>query len=139
MTISGGVAAFPDDANTLADLIKHADLSLYRAKAAGKNRITMAGGERRRHPRLPAGERAMFGGGTKPAAAVLAKNVSAGGVLLRLRKPVPVGSTVSVALREKNTAPVNVRGRVVRVSPVAGPPGRGYEVGVRFVRKKKVG
>lgn len=39
VTISGGVAQFPVDGNNSNDLILHADQALYRAKAAGRNRI----------------------------------------------------------------------------------------------------
>jgi diguanylate cyclase (GGDEF)-like protein len=39
LTISGGIAAFPGDGTNLTDLISHADRALYRAKAAGRNRI----------------------------------------------------------------------------------------------------
>ena len=39
-TISIGVAALPDDAQTAEDLQKRADEALYRAKAQGKNRVS---------------------------------------------------------------------------------------------------
>ncbi len=39
ITISIGVAAYPTDAETLADLVGKADKALYRAKQAGKNRV----------------------------------------------------------------------------------------------------
>jgi diguanylate cyclase (GGDEF)-like protein len=54
VTVSGGVASFPGDADTLEELVRKADVGLYRSKAAGKNRITAAEGERRRHERIPA-------------------------------------------------------------------------------------
>lgn len=39
VTISLGVAAYPDDARSVEDLFKVADTSLYAAKAAGRNRV----------------------------------------------------------------------------------------------------
>ncbi len=39
LTISGGVACFPDDAKNGDELIKKADIALYHAKSKGKNRI----------------------------------------------------------------------------------------------------
>lgn len=39
ITISGGVATFPDDVSSNADLIEFADHALYEAKAQGRNRI----------------------------------------------------------------------------------------------------
>lgn len=45
ITISLGVAVFPDDAVTGPDLIVRADAALYRAKKQGKNQVVMAGEE----------------------------------------------------------------------------------------------
>lgn len=39
LTASIGVATFPDDAEQPADIIRCADLALYKAKASGKNRV----------------------------------------------------------------------------------------------------
>jgi diguanylate cyclase (GGDEF)-like protein len=39
VTISGGVAQFPQDGTGSNDLILHADQALYQAKAAGRNRV----------------------------------------------------------------------------------------------------
>lgn len=43
ITVSGGVATFPDDAETADLLIKCADQALYQAKQAGRNRIVRFG------------------------------------------------------------------------------------------------
>jgi diguanylate cyclase (GGDEF)-like protein len=42
VTISGGVAAFPDDARSMVELIRAADQALYEAKAQGRNRVVAA-------------------------------------------------------------------------------------------------
>lgn len=39
VTISGGVATYPEDARTAADLIRCADQALYRGKRAGRNQV----------------------------------------------------------------------------------------------------
>ncbi|MBI5366888.1 MAG: GGDEF domain-containing protein [Planctomycetes bacterium] len=39
VTVSGGIATFPEDATEAKELIRVADANLYRAKAAGRNRI----------------------------------------------------------------------------------------------------
>jgi diguanylate cyclase (GGDEF)-like protein len=41
VTLSGGVASFPQDARSAEELIQRADERLYRSKATGKNRITL--------------------------------------------------------------------------------------------------
>jgi len=43
VTISVGIAAFPDDAKTKQELIQAADDAMLRAKRAGKNRVVVAG------------------------------------------------------------------------------------------------
>jgi hypothetical protein len=130
VTVSGGVATFPDDATTFQDLLKKADLGLYRSKAAGKNRITLAKGERRRHRRVPASEPVRVGAGGPRASTAKAKNVSDGGVLVSLKERVAVGSKVSVILKGAAPGAGDLQGEVVRVSP--GKIGA-YDVGVRFV------
>jgi diguanylate cyclase (GGDEF)-like protein len=130
VTVSGGVATFPDDATTFQDLLKKADLGLYRSKAAGKNRITLAKGERRRHRRVPASEPVRVGAGGRRASTAKAKNVSDGGVLVSLKERVAVGSKVSVILKGAAPGAGDLQGEVVRVSP--GKIGA-YDVGVRFV------
>jgi len=42
ITISGGVACFPEDANEQVDLMRAADAALYRAKNAGRNQVMRA-------------------------------------------------------------------------------------------------
>jgi len=42
VSLSGGVATFPDDGRTGTDLIASADAALYRAKQAGRNRVEKA-------------------------------------------------------------------------------------------------
>ncbi len=46
LTISGGVASYPIDGRTEAELMRKADQALYRAKYSGRNRIRLAYEER---------------------------------------------------------------------------------------------
>lgn len=46
ITASFGVATFPDDAENTRELLARADRGLFRSKAAGKNRISVAGAPR---------------------------------------------------------------------------------------------
>jgi len=43
LTISMGVANFPEDADYAEGLIKQADQALYKAKRAGRNNVQLAG------------------------------------------------------------------------------------------------
>jgi diguanylate cyclase (GGDEF)-like protein len=52
LTISGGIALYPEDAASCDALLRHADHELYRAKRQ-RNAIFPAGQERRRAPRRP--------------------------------------------------------------------------------------
>ncbi len=41
LTISLGIAAYPEDGNDIEELIKRADAAMYVAKQSGKNRVEM--------------------------------------------------------------------------------------------------
>ena len=43
LTISGGLATFPWNGKTVRELLRHADVALHQAKAAGKNAIHLVG------------------------------------------------------------------------------------------------
>jgi diguanylate cyclase (GGDEF)-like protein len=132
VTASGGIAVFPDDAATPADLIVQADAGLYAAKAAGKNCILQPQGERRRHRRLPVPQRVTLqAGATRTDARV--KNLSDGGLLVSLREAVAVGSAVSLVIDRPEAEPMDLRGEVVRVERVPGEAEPAYDVGVRFL------
>ena len=132
VTVSGGIAVFPDDASTPADLIVQADAGLYGAKAAGKNRILLPQGERRRFRRQfsPQGVTVATRAGRAPARV---KNVSEGGLLVSLREAVPLGSAVSLTIERVGGTPVALRGQVVRVERVPGEIDPAFDVGVRFL------
>jgi len=132
VTISGGIAVFPDDAGTPADLIVQADAGLYGAKAAGKNRILLPQGERRRFRRLPAPQRVTLATAATRAPANV-KNLSDGGLLVSLRQTVAIGSAVSLTIERTDAAPVDLRGEVVRVERVPGEAEPAFDVGVRFL------
>ena len=138
ITLSGGIAVFPDDAGAPADLIVQADAGLYGAKASGKNRILLPQGERRRFRRLPAPQRVTLA--TEAARTPgSVKNFSEGGLLVSLRQAVAVGSAVSLNIERTNAAPVGLRGEVVRVERVPGEAEPAFDVGVRFIDPAEAG
>ena len=132
VTISGGIAVFPDDAGAPADLVVQADAGLYGAKAAGKNRILLPQGERRRFRRQPAPQRVTLAAGAALGPASV-KNLSQGGLLVSLRETVAVGSAVSLTIERSDAQPMGLRGEVVRVERVPGETEPAFDVGVRFV------
>jgi diguanylate cyclase (GGDEF)-like protein len=138
VTVSGGIAVFPDDASTPADLIVQADAGLYGAKAAGKNRILLPQGERRRFRRQisPQGVTVGTRAGRAPARV---KNVSEGGLLVSLREAVPLGSAVSLTIERVGGTPVGLRGEVMRVERVPGEIEPAFDVGVRFLDPAEAG
>jgi diguanylate cyclase (GGDEF)-like protein len=138
VTISGGIAVFPDDAGAPADLVVQADAGLYGAKAAGKNRILLPQGERRRFRRLPAPQRVTLATAATRASASV-KNLSDGGLLVSLRQTVAIGSAVSLTIERTDAAPVDLRGEVVRVERVPGEVEPAFDVGVRFLDPSEAG
>jgi diguanylate cyclase (GGDEF)-like protein len=138
VTVSGGIAVFPDDAGVPADLIVQADAGLYGAKAAGKNRILFPQGERRRFRRLPSPRRATLSTERSRASAGV-KNLSEGGLLVSLREVVAVGSAVRLTIERAAGAPIGLRGEVVQVERVPGEAEPAFDVGVRFVDPSEAG
>jgi predicted signal transduction protein with EAL and GGDEF domain len=58
MSVSIGVAMFPDDAGSKAELLDKADWAMYAAKRAGRDRVVVFGGETpaRLRPAAPRGD-----------------------------------------------------------------------------------
>jgi diguanylate cyclase (GGDEF)-like protein len=133
VTLSAGVAGYPEDAGTAEELIRRADEALYRAKADGKNRVTLVGRERRRHRRVPIRQPLTVApAGARARRAVLC-NLSEDGLLLNLRQPLPLGSQISLTMRPPGAPTLGLRGEVVRVAPATTSPEGRYDVGVRLV------
>jgi Tfp pilus assembly protein PilZ len=61
------------------------------------------------------------------------KNVSDGGLLVSLRREVPMGSTVSLLIETPDAEPVGFHGEVVHLQPVPGEDQPVFDVGIRFV------
>jgi diguanylate cyclase (GGDEF)-like protein len=129
VTLSGGVASYPADGLTPQQLLQYADQGLYRAKAAGKNRVEPETDERRQYERIRwqqeiAVER--IGGRVIEARG---QNLSQGGMLVSMTEPVPVGSKITVVVHVEDDGKLALRGQVVRLSPRGDS---GYEAGLRL-------
>ena len=132
VTLSGGVASYPDDAADSEGLVRRADEGLYRSKADGKNRVTLVGRDRRRHRRVEFPHPLTIAPQGARARRAVARNVSEDGLLLSLRRPLPLGSHISLVMHPPGAPSVDLEGEVVRVEPAGETPER-YDVGVRLV------
>jgi len=47
VTVSVGVSTFPQDGNSLTDLLDKADWAMYKAKKNGRNRVYSSGSQRK--------------------------------------------------------------------------------------------
>ena len=138
LTLSGGIATYPEDGLEPEALVARADEALYIAKREGKNRITLHHRERRRWVRYPARPEARIrmecgeGRAGQPAMAV---NLSRSGALLETRGPHPPASPVVLFMGRDGDGDRDrdwvVRGRIVRIEPTS-PSTDGFRIGVAF-------
>ena len=121
LTISGGIAVYPQDGRKLPDLMERADEGLYEAKRSGRDRITLFNRERRSHIRYPlngSGEIRMHsdsGGGWVPVRGV---DISSGGMLVETGQPVDRDASVRFRLSNHSDPvadPWELVGKVVRI------------------------
>jgi diguanylate cyclase (GGDEF)-like protein len=147
MTISAGIASFPDDATTPETLLERAAQALYHAKAAGRNTVHLFHPDRRRYLRFDLEperfEIEVLGSGPRDPGR--ARDLSRNGILFRSPEPLEIGEEIE--LRIAGVSPeagrsLRLRGRVVRLeelppdpeAPASGEEGTAdgdrYEVGV---------
>jgi len=144
LTVSAGVACFPDDATTPAGLLDAATRALHGAKAAGRNAVRPYHPERRRYLRfdLEPGRfevEVLSPPDRDPGRAL---NLSRNGILFTCAERLEVGEQIEIRLAGEGAQPaargLRVRGSVVRLEELppassirAGADER-YEVGVAF-------
>jgi len=144
LTVSAGVACYPDDAATPEALLERAAQALYQAKAMGRNTVELYRPERRRYVRFDLDPERF-------EVEVLAppdrgpgrlRNYSRNGVLFASPEPLEVGEVIEIRLvdtgAEETATARRLRGRVVRLEEL--PAARGaageeiledlYEIGV---------
>lgn len=149
LTVSGGVACYPEDATAPEVLVEHAAQALYRAKAARKNLVAVFQPERRRYLRfdLEPGRFEVEILAPKELGRARFRNLSRNGIVFSSPEPLEVGEDIEVRLVDgepDGTRPLRIRGRVVRLEEIpeadreARPAGSEpevadrYEVGVAF-------
>ncbi|HLG19681.1 MAG TPA: diguanylate cyclase [Bdellovibrionota bacterium] len=137
VTVSGGVASFPEDATSAHELIARADEALYSAKRDGRNRIETRRGERRKVPRFDVsipGTYSILPNSQKPLAT---KNLSEGGALIQSDVPLPPGSVIPMEVSiERDADPVRFLGKVAHLKEAVGE--RLFDVGVSILRMSRL-
>jgi len=138
MTLSGGLAAFPIDANDGLTLLKNADKAMYRAKNFGKNNISFYSMDKRRNIRVEYNtsvEIQELGIHEKPVFTAKTKSLSIGGILLESKDPIDEGAKIQINISLNSKNPLLVIGTVLRSEKT----GTGsHEISVSFLESDKV-
>jgi diguanylate cyclase (GGDEF)-like protein len=141
MTVTLGIAQYPDDAALADRLVQRAEEAMHQAKARGGNAVGVYYKERRNYIRFevaqksvqirvsPAGEAGSGPAGATPEP----RNISRSGLLFESDRPYAIGEEVVIVCQGgRDGARVTLRARVVRIEEVEGDPGR-FEVGAAFL------
>jgi two-component system cell cycle response regulator len=135
MTVSAGLAVYPDDGLHASEIVARADEALYLAKRSGRDRVSVHHHEKRGALRFPprAGTVVRFAGGDLGVARPV--DLSRTGVLLETEVPPPIAAPVTLRLlrrgRRGDESADDVAGRIVRIAPERTREGR-WLVGVAF-------
>lgn len=138
LTLSGGVASYPDDALDTETLLGRAAQALYQAKAAGKNVVVVHSAERRRFLRFDLRSRRCDIEVLSPVDAGDARprNLSRSGILFASPEPLDVGEEVEIRLEsgdgELDRRALALRGRVVRLEEIPSGERDRFEIGIAF-------
>lgn len=119
ITVSGGVAGFPIDAKETENLLNMADSALYRAKGAGKNKISLFKEDKRRFLRIKFNRSIkvkQLGFSRTRTLTGKSKNIAVGGILFENSEPLSIGTKIQVNIPiVKDSEPILLIGTVVRV------------------------
>jgi len=141
MTVTIGVAKYPEDATTADRLVQRAEEAMHQAKARGGNSVGVYYKERRNFIRFDVGRRPVrmritpAGEETDEEAAPSqeARNISRSGLLFDSDRPYAIGEEMVIAFQDgRDGARVTLRARVVRIEEIEGQVGR-FEVGAAFL------
>ena len=127
MTLSAGLALFPEDALHAEELIARADEALYGAKHAGRNRLCVHYREKRRALRFPVKPGLAVHVGDAEGTGARALNLSRTGMLLDAGAGLAVAERISLLFDEG----LKLSGHVVRVVADPNRPARA-QVGIAF-------
>jgi diguanylate cyclase (GGDEF)-like protein len=138
LTVSGGVAAYPEDGLDAEALLARAAQALYQAKGSGLNTVLVHSPERRRFLRFDLQTRhcEIEVLAPKDAGEGRVRNLSRNGLLFASPEPIEVGEDVEIRLesgsRSATQRVLKIRGRVVRLEEAPSGEHDRFEVGVAF-------
>lgn len=141
LTVSIGVAKYPEDASITDRLLEKAEQAMHQAKARGGNSVGIYYRERRNFIRLePAGSAVQIQVSTTSAEAAgesgeasEARNISRSGLLFESNLPFAIGVQIVVVCQNgPDGGRITLPARVVRIEELEGQPGK-YEVGAAFL------
>ncbi|MFT5718946.1 MAG: diguanylate cyclase (GGDEF)-like protein, partial [Oleiphilaceae bacterium] len=136
ITISGGIASYPVNAQSAEDLITLADSALYYAKGAGKNNISLFKEDNRRFVRIDLRKTVQvkeLGFSQLDAFLGIGKDICVGGILFENTQPLAIGTKIQVSVPIGNEGPVLLIGTVVRIEMLASER---YDIGVVIAFKE---
>jgi diguanylate cyclase (GGDEF)-like protein len=118
LTISAGVACYPQNAQDAMDLLHRADMALYAAKHRGRNQVAITEPERRRHPRVkyvaPVEYRPATNGNSFYQGET--RDISSQGLRLAVEHPVERNKTLELVIHiDQGDDSVKLQGRAVHV------------------------
>jgi diguanylate cyclase (GGDEF)-like protein len=137
ITVSSGVAAFPQDADDAQDLVRRASAAFNTARSRGLGSVAIHYRERREYIRLDTPSEnlqvTLIPEGDAARALTEMKNISSGGVLFESDDPIDLGRMVQITcLNERERDEVLIPGHVVRIERFEAESGPRYEIGVLF-------
>lgn len=119
MTISGGIAIYPDDGRNSYTLITASEEALNTAKQSGKNRILEYSAKRRKTPRIEIELEAKYqieGRKDIKPLLVYTKNLSESGALLTAPQDLPLGGTIILSFQIPGGNQIKAKSETVRIS-----------------------
>lgn len=122
LTVSGGIASFPFNAEDPKQLLQMADSAVYLAKGAGKNTIALYKEEKRRYLRIKIHQPVLakeLDFNNSAAFTGTSKDICIGGILFENNTPLPLGALIKVKVPVSEGAPIMLIGTVVRVEAFA--------------------
>ncbi len=138
VTLSGGLASFPIDADDGLRLLKNADKAMYRAKSFGKNNISFYSMDKRRNIRVEFTTSVEFqelGIHEKPVLNATTKSLSIGGILLESKDHLEAGIKIQINIALGRETPLLLLGTVIRSEKT---DSGSYDISIAFMNSDKV-